>query len=288
MMNFSGKIVDLESPKVMGVLNVTPDSFSDGGELLLDSGKLSIDKALKRAEIMCEAGATFIDIGGESTRPGALDVSLKEEMDYVLPLIEKIRNNIDIIVSIDTSSPELMLEGVKAGAGLINDVRALQRFGALEVVSKAKLPVCLMHMQETPRTMQEEPSYNHLINEILQFLKERIAACTNAGIDRNQIIIDPGFGFGKTLEHNLELLSRLREFKTLGSPLLIGLSRKGMLGLITGKSVKNRQAAGISAAVIGLMQGVNIIRTHDVAEMVDAVKVYLAVKNSELNFDFSN
>ncbi|PCJ42961.1 MAG: dihydropteroate synthase [SAR86 cluster bacterium] len=287
-MNFAGKIVDLETPKVMGVLNVTPDSFSDGGELLLDSGKLSIDKALQRAEVMYEAGATFIDIGGESTKPGALDISLEEEMARVLPLVEKIRNNIDIIVSIDTSSPELMLEGAKSGAGLINDVRALQRPGAVEAVSKTKLPVCLMHMQGTPATMQEAPSYAHLIDEILQFLEDRISACINSGVDRNQIIIDPGFGFGKTLEHNLDLLGRLHELKALKFPLLIGLSRKAMLGLITGKRVKQRQAAGISAAVIGLMQGVNIIRTHDVAETVDAIKVYLAVKNNELKLDLSN
>ncbi|MBN4076065.1 dihydropteroate synthase [Gammaproteobacteria bacterium AH-315-E17] len=281
-------MVDLETPKVMGVLNVTPDSFSDGGELLLDSGKLSIDKALQRAEVMYEAGATFIDIGGESTKPGALDISLEEEMARVLPLVEKIRNNIDIIVSIDTSSPELMLEGAKSGAGLINDVRALQRPGAVEAVSKTKLPVCLMHMQGTPATMQEAPSYAHLIDEILQFLEDRISACINSGVDRNQIIIDPGFGFGKTLEHNLDLLGRLHELKALKFPLLIGLSRKAMLGLITGKRVKQRQAAGISAAVIGLMQGVNIIRTHDVAETVDAIKVYLAVKNNELKLDLSN
>ena len=276
-MNFAGKIVDFKTPKVMGILNVTPDSFSDGSELFLDSGKLSIDKALQRAEAMYKAGATFIDVGGESTKPGSSIVSLEEEMDRVLPLVERIHNNIDVIVSIDTSSPELMLQGAKAGAGLINDVRALQKPGAIEAVCEINLPVCLMHMQGTPATMQEAPSYNNLFAEVVSFLNDRFAACTHAGIDENQIIIDPGFGFGKTLEHNLELLSRLSELEKLKSPVLIGLSRKTMLGLITGKGVQERQAAGIAAAVIALMQGVSIIRTHDVAETVDAVKVYQAV-----------
>jgi len=281
-MNFAGKIVNFDTPKVMGVLNVTPDSFSDGGELILDSGKLSIDKAMQRAEAMHQAGASFIDIGGESTRPGAEEINLEEEMERVLPLVEKINNNIDIIISIDTSSPEIMLEGAKAGAGLINDVRALQKSGAVEAVSNINLPVCLMHMKGAPATMQEAPKYKNLINEILQFLEKRISVCTNSGIDRNKIIIDPGFGFGKALEHNLELLGRLSEFKKLKLPILVGLSRKAMLGLITGRSVKERQAAGISAAMIALMQGVNIIRTHDVTETVDAVNVCLAVKISEL------
>ena len=281
-MNFAGKIIDFNTPKVMGVLNVTPDSFSDGGELLLDSGKLSIDKALKRAEAMYEAGATFIDIGGESTKPGASTVSLEEEMDRVLTLVELIHKNIDVIISIDTSSSEIMLQGANVGAGLINDVRALQGPGAIEAVLKTKLPVCLMHMQGTPATMQEAPSYDNLINEVIEFLEDRILACTKFGIDRNQIIVDPGFGFGKTLGHNLELLGRISELEKLQSPILIGLSRKAMLGLITGKSVQERQAAGIAAAVIALLQGVNIIRTHDVADTVDAVKVCLAVKNIEL------
>ncbi len=282
VMNFAGKIVDFNTPKVMGVLNVTPDSFSDGGELLLDSGKLSVDKALQRAEAMYEAGATFIDVGGESTKPGASTVSLEEEMDRVLTLVELIHNNIDVIISIDTSSSEIMLQGASAGAGLINDIRALQRPGAIEAALKTNLPVCLMHMQGTPATMQEAPSYDNLINDVIKFLEDRILACIKIGIDRNQIIVDPGFGFGKTLEHNLELLGRLSEFEKLKLPILIGLSRKAMLGLITGKSVRERQAAGIAATVIALMQGVNIIRTHDVANTVDAVKVCLAVKNNEL------
>jgi dihydropteroate synthase len=287
-MKFAEKIVDLNIPAVMGILNVTPDSFSDGGELLLGSGRPDLDKSLQRVELMQAAGAAFVDIGGESTRPGAIAISLAEEMDRVLPLIEKINKNIEIVISVDTSSPELMLEAAKAGAGLINDVRALQKPGALEAMSELNLPVCLMHMQGEPASMQDAPSYTQLIDEILQFLNDRITACENAGIDKSQIIIDPGFGFGKTFEHNLEILRRLEDFKSLKLPLLIGLSRKGMLGLITGKSPKERLAAGISAAVIGLMQGADIIRTHDVAETVDAVKVYSAVKANELNQVSSN
>ena len=287
-MKFAEKIVDLNIPAVMGILNVTPDSFSDGGELLLGSGRPDLDKSLQRVELMQAAGAAFVDIGGESTRPGAIAISLAEEMDRVLPLIEKINKNIEIVISVDTSSPELMLEAAKAGAGLINDVRALQKPGALEAMSELNLPVCLMHMQGEPASMQDAPSYTQLIDEILQFLNDRITACENSGMDKSQIIIDPGFGFGKTFEHNLEILRRLEDFKSLKLPLLIGLSRKGMLGLITGKSPKERLAAGISAAVIGLMQGADIIRTHDVAETVDAVKVYSAVKANELNQVSSN
>lgn len=287
MINFSGKKINLDIPRVMGILNITPDSFSDGGELLLDSGQALHDLALKRVELMHQAGATFVDVGGESTRPGAIEISPEEEMDRVIPLVEKIKKNFDIIISLDTSSPELILEGAKLGVGLINDVRALQKPGAIEAVSKTKLPVCLMHMQGSPATMQKAPSYTYLINEILQFLKERITACTEAGIDKKQIIIDPGFGFGKTLEHNLELLGRLDELKALKLPILIGLSRKGMLGEITGKHTSERLAAGLSAAVIGLMQGVSIVRTHDVVETLDALKVYQAVKNIELKLNES-
>ncbi len=276
-MNFAGKVLDFNTPKVMGILNVTPDSFSDGNELFLDSGEVSLDKALLRAEAMSEAGAAFIDIGGESTKPGAATVSLEEEIDRVLPLVELIHKNIDVIISVDTSSPEIMLQAASAGAGLINDVRALQRPGAIEAVSKIDLPVCLMHMQGSPATMQEAPRYDNLVNEVISFLDSRILACTAAGIDRNQIIVDPGFGFGKTLEHNLELLGRLSEFEKLKLPLLVGLSRKAMLGLITGKSVRDRKAASIAAAVIALMKGANIIRTHDVPDTVDAMKVYQAV-----------
>lgn len=280
IMNFAGKIVDLTIPRVMGILNVTPDSFYDGGELLLESGKVSLDKALLRAEAMQLQGATFIDVGGESTRPGAKQISQAEEMQRVLPLVELIHQNLDVIISLDTSSPELMLEGAKVGVGLINDVRALQKPGALEAASNCKLPVCLMHMQGTPGTMQEAPVYENIVNDIKLFLEQRINDCLNAGIVQENIIIDPGFGFGKTLQHNLELLGRLQEFKTLELPILIGLSRKRMLGAITGKNANERLVAGISAAVIGVTQGAKIVRTHDVGEAVDALKICHAVNKT--------
>ncbi len=266
----------------MGVLNVTPDSFSDGNELFLDSGELSLDKALHCAEAMYEAGATFIDIGGESTKPGASAVSLQEEMDRVLPIVELIHNNIDVIISIDTSAPEIMLQGAAAGAGLINDVRALQKPGAIEAVRKINLPVCLMHMQGTPENMQAAPHYDNVISEVISFLNERILTCTQDGIDINQIIIDPGFGFGKTLEHNLELLGRLSELEKLKSPVLVGISRKAMLGSITVKKCAGKESRRCCCSAFGVNRGANIIRTHDVADTVDALNVYLAVRNNEL------
>ncbi len=286
MMDFSKKQLDLSSPQVMGILNVTPDSFSDGGELLQSSGKVSIDKVIKRASSMQEQGAAILDIGGESTRPGASKVSVQEEMDRVLPVVEKIHNSLDIIISVDTSSPEVITEATKLGAGLINDVRALQKPGALEAAKESDLPVVLMHMQGKPSTMQDAPSYENIIQEIMFFFNQRLKACEEAGIRRDKIILDPGFGFGKTLEHNLELLGRLSEFKPLKLPLLIGLSRKKMLGLIVeqnknlneqSKKPHERLVAGLSAALIGLQQGVQIVRTHDVAETVDVIKVYQAV-----------
>ena len=266
----------------MGILNITPDSFSDGGELLADNGQVNLDKVLQRAEQMQVAGASFLDIGGESTRPGAIKVSLQEEMDRVLPLIEQIRAKVDICISVDTSSPELMQAAIEAGVGLINDVRALQKPGALEVLAASTVPVCLMHMRGEPENMQNQPVYEDVLAEVRHFLQSRIDACVQAGIGRDRIIIDPGFGFGKTLEHNLELLNRLYEFKQLELPLLIGISRKRMLGAITGKTEKERLVAGIAAGVIALMQGVSIIRTHDVAETVDAVKLYQAVRAQTL------
>ncbi len=277
-MNFSGFNLDLTRPHVMGILNITPDSFSDGGELLADNGQVNLDKVLQRAEQMQVAGASFLDIGGESTRPGAIKVSLQEEMDRVLPLVEQIRAKVDICISVDTSSPALMQAAIEAGVGLINDVRALQKPGALEVLAASTVPVCLMHMRGEPENMQNQPVYEDVLAEVRHFLQSRIDACVQAGIGRDRIIIDPGFGFGKTLEHNLELLNRLYEFKQLELPLLIGISRKRMLGAVTGKSEKERLVAGIAAGVIALMQGVSIIRTHDVAETVDAVKLYQAVR----------
>ncbi len=278
-MNFAGLHLDLTRPHVMGILNITPDSFSDGGELLLDNGRVNLDKVLQRAEQMQRTGASFVDIGGESTRPGATKVSLQEESDRVLPVIESLSANLDICISVDTSSPELMQAAIEAGAGLINDVRALQKPGALEVLASNEVPVCLMHMRGEPNTMQNHPVYDNVVAEVMKFLQARMEACLQAGIARERLIIDPGFGFGKELNHNLELLNRLYEFKQLELPLLIGISRKRMLGAITGKSEKERLVAGIAAGIMALMQGVSIIRTHDVTETVDAVKLYQAVRN---------
>ena len=278
-MNFAGKELDPATPHVMGILNITPDSFSDGGELFSENGKLLLDKIMQRAEAMQQAGAAILDVGGESTRPGAKPVSPQEEMDRVLPVVELLSSNLDVIISVDTSSAELMRASARLGAGLINDVRALQKPGALEAVAETRAAVCLMHMQGQPSTMQNEPEYHDVVVEVKEFLNQRIAGCEQAGINRERIIIDPGFGFGKTLAHNLELLGRLSEFKQLKLPVLVGLSRKRMLGTITGRPEKDRVAAGVAAASIALMQEVSIIRTHDVAETADAVKLYRALEN---------
>ena len=278
-MNFAGKELDPATPHVMGILNITPDSFSDGGELFSENGKLLLDKIMQRAEAMQQAGAAILDVGGESTRPGAKPVSPQEEMDRVLPVVELLSSNLDVIISVDTSSAELMRASARLGAGLINDVRALQKPGALEAVAETRAAVCLMHMQGQPSTMQNEPEYHDVVVEVKEFLNQRIAGCEQAGINRERIIIDPGFGFGKNLAHNLELLGRLSEFKQLKLPVLVGLSRKRMLGTITGRPEKDRVAAGVAAASIALMQEVSIIRTHDVAETADAVKLYRALEN---------
>ena len=278
-MNFAGKELDPATPHVMGILNITPDSFSDGGELFSENGKLLLDKIMQRAEAMQQAGAAILDVGGESTRPGAKPVSPQEEMDRVLPVVELLSSNLDVIISVDTSSAELMRASAGLGAGLINDVRALQKPGALEAVAETRAAVCLMHMQGEPSTMQNEPEYHDVVVEVKEFLNQRIAGCEQAGINRERIIIDPGFGFGKNLAHNLELLGRLSEFKQLKLPVLVGLSRKRMLGTITGRPEKDRVAAGVAAASIALMQEVSIIRTHDVAETADAVKLYRALEN---------
>lgn len=272
--DFSGRSLDLAFPHVMGVLNVTPDSFSDGGDLFEKStARVSVTKALAKAEAMVEAGAALIDIGGESTRPGAEEISSQEEIDRVVPVLEGLANNLNAVISVDTSNPALMALCRDYGVGLINDVRALGRAGALQAAAEAEIPVCLMHMQGQPATMQKQPRYSGLVEDITNFLTDAILACEQAGIARDKIIIDPGFGFGKTLAHNIELLSRLDQFQALQLPLLIGLSRKRMLGSMTGKAEPDRMAGGLAAAVIAVMQGANIIRTHDVAETVDAVKV---------------
>lgn len=269
-----------QHPHVMGIVNVTPDSFSDGGELV-DSSGLDLDRALERVAAMCDAGATIIDVGGESTRPGAQSVSAGEEAERVLPLVEAVRREFDVVISVDTSNPDLIRESARAGAGIINDVRALKRPGALEAAAGTGLPVCLMHMQGEPGTMQQDPSYDDVLGDISTYLSARVSACTAAGIDSTRIILDPGFGFGKTVMHNLELLARLEDLEALGLPLLIGLSRKRMIGLITGHDGPGERMAGsVAAAVIALQKGAWIIRAHDVPETVDALRICEAVRES--------
>ena len=273
-MNFAGRELDMSRCHVMGVLNVTPDSFSDGGQYNRP------DAALVRARQMVADGATFIDIGGESTRPGATPVSLQEELDRVCPVVEAAARELDAVISVDTSAPEVMAETAKLGAGLINDVRALQRDGAPEVAAKAGIPVCIMHIQGEPDTMQDRPEYRNVRREVSAFLTERIRVAEHAGIRPENILLDPGFGFGKSLEHNLQLLASLEQMHIIGHPLLVGVSRKSMLGHITGREVNERLPASLAAATIAAMKGASIIRVHDVRETVDAIRVVAAVKEA--------
>lgn len=257
----------LDSPVVMGILNVTPDSFSDGG--LFNH----VETALRQAEKMHADGALIIDIGGESTRPGAKSVSESKELDRVIPIIEKIHQELDVITSIDTSKAVIMKEAANAGVGMINDVMALRADGALEAAQQTGLPVCLMHMKGEPRTMQSEPQYADVVYEVKDFLTQRIEQCLAQGIKKEQIIIDPGFGFGKTLAHNVTLFKQLGAFKELGFPVLVGASRKSMIGQITGKSIEERLAGSLALATLAAINGAAIIRVHDVAETVDAIKI---------------
>jgi dihydropteroate synthase len=261
----------LDVPAVMGILNVTPDSFSDGGRFA------SRDAALRQAETMARDGAAIIDVGGESTRPGAADVSEQEELDRVLPVVEAVVDAVGLPVSIDTSKPGVMRAAVAGGAQMINDIRALREDGALEAAVELQRPVCLMHMQGQPRTMQREPVYGDVVAEVRDFLAGRVRACVDAGLAEDTIIVDPGFGFGKTPRHNIELLSNLRQLRSVGRPLLVGLSRKSTLGELTGRDVAERLPASIAAAVIAVMGGASILRVHDVRETVDALRVATAV-----------
>ena len=271
---FAGRTLDMLRCHVMGVLNITPDSFSDGGRFN------QLDAALFKARQMVLDGAAFIDVGGESTRPGAAKVSVQEELDRVCPVVEALARELDVIVSVDTSTPEVMSQAAELGVGLINDVRALQRDGALAAVARAGIPVCIMHIQGEPETMQEQPEYRNVLREVSEFLTGRIRAAEKAGIMAHDIILDPGFGFGKNLEHNLRLLASLEQLQALGHPLLVGMSRKSMLGHITGREVDERLPASLAAATISAMKGASIIRVHDVRETVDAVKVATAVKET--------
>lgn len=271
LLDCAGKLLDLSRPRVMGILNVTPDSFSDGGVYL--DGERAIEQALQ----MQSDGASIIDIGGESTRPGAQAVSVQQELDRVIPVIEALAPVLQVPISIDTSKPEVMRAAVSAGAGMINDVNALRGDGAVETATTLGVPICLMHMRGEPRTMQESPRYADVVGEVRDFLAGRIDACVAAGIRREQLVIDPGFGFGKTLEHNVALLKRLDAFRTLGVPLLVGISRKSMIGTLTGRSIDERLAGSLAAAVLAVERGGRIIRVHDVAATVDALKVTQAV-----------
>lgn len=260
------------SPLVMGILNVTPDSFSDGGQF---TNKAS---ALEHANQMIDDGATIIDIGGESTRPGAQAVSIDEELQRTIPVIEALSVNPDILISIDTSKPEVMKAAVEVGACLINDVRALREPGALEMAAQLDVPVCLMHMQGQPRTMQKEPRYDDVVTDVKNFLTERVEACIAAGINRQNLIIDPGFGFGKTLEHNLTLFKHLESFHELKLPILVGVSRKSMIGMLLDRPVEERLPASLAMAALATWLGAKILRVHDVRETVDAVRMINAIK----------
>lgn len=271
----AGKILDLSTPQVMGILNLTPDSFSDGGRFN------NPDAALRHAELMVAQGADIIDVGGESTRPGAAVVSIAEELDRVVPVIEKLVARVPVPISIDTSKPEVMREAVKAGAGLINDVQALQAEGAIAAAADTDVPVCLMHMQGNPRTMQTEPGYADVVTEVRTFLLNRAAACEAAGIARQRLIVDPGFGFGKTLEHNVRLLRELPVLVATGLPVLVGLSRKSMICRLLGGDnrlpVEERLYGSLAANVIAVRSGARILRVHDVKPTVEALRIVAAL-----------
>jgi dihydropteroate synthase len=271
LLHAADRELDLSSPQVMGVLNITPDSFSDGGRLASPAA------AVEAGVRLIEEGATILDVGGESTRPGAAPVSAAEELRRVLPVIQGLRERTSALISIDTSKPDVMAAAAAAGAGLINDVYALRAPGALATAAASGCAVCLMHMQGEPRTMQQAPHYVDVVREVRAFLSARVAACREAGIAPERLLVDPGFGFGKTLEHNLTLLRHLGELAADGTPLAVGLSRKSMLGRLTGRAAGERLAGSLALAVIAALNGARIVRAHDVAPTVDALKVVVAV-----------
>ena len=266
-----GKPLDLSRPCVMGILNVTPDSFSDGGRFF------AVNTALEQARRMVKDGAAIIDVGGESTRPGAAPVKVDDDLRRVIPVIEAIAAELPVPVSVDTSKPQVMRAAVAAGAGAINDVNALRARGALEAARESDVPVCLMHMRGEPRTMQREPVYRDLVGEVYEFLLHRVDACVAGGIQRSRLLLDPGFGFGKTLTHNLELLRKLDRFLQAGLPVLVGISRKSMIGALLDKPVDQRLFGSLAAAVLAVRAGAAIVRVHDVGPTVDALRVATAV-----------
>lgn len=272
--------LDLTRPRVMGILNTTPDSFSDGGSYY-SAGSLDLDLALARAEQMWRQGAAIIDVGGESTRPGAASVGEQEELERVLPVVEAIAANLEVIISVDTSTPAVMREAAAAGAGLINDVRALTREGALAAAAETGLPVCLMHMLGEPGSMQQQPEYADVVAEVGAYLRGRLQACEAAGIARQRIILDPGFGFGKTDAHNLALLRSLRGLAPAGIPLLAGLSRKSMIGRLLDREVNERLPGSLALALLAAQRGARILRVHDVAATVDVLRLQQMVDSPE-------
>lgn len=271
VLDCGGRPLDLSRPAVMGILNITPDSFSDGGVFL------SRENAIAHARRMTEEGADIIDVGGESTRPGAQPVSVQEEMDRVIPVIEALHEKISLPISIDTSKPEVMRAAVAAGAGFINDVRALRDAGALEAAASLRVPVCLMHMQGEPRRMQENPSYRDVVADVGDFLRARLQAAQAAGIPAQHLVIDPGFGFGKTLEHNLELLRGLKKLQSLGAPILVGLSRKSLIGKALGLPVEGRLQASVALALMAVQNSARLVRVHDVGPTVEALRMWSVV-----------
>jgi dihydropteroate synthase len=275
LLDCGGKPLDLSEPRIMGILNLTPDSFSDGGRF--NAPQRAIAQALQ----MQADGAAIIDIGGESTRPGAQDVSLEDELARVIPVIEALVPVLDVPISIDTSKPEVMRAAVAAGAGMINDVYALRRPGALEAAAGLNVPICLMHMQGEPRSMQQQPHYQDVLAEVAEFLRSQVARCKAAGISRQRLLLDPGFGFGKSLAHNLHLLKHLDALALDGLPLLVGVSRKSMIGTVLDRPVEQRLSGSLALAALAAWQGARIIRVHDVRESVDAIKMIQAVRAVE-------
>lgn len=261
----------------MGVINTTPDSFSDGGTLY-QSSELNLDLALARAEAMVGEGAQMLDVGGESTRPGASPVTPEQEMDRVIPLVEAIAARLDVVISVDSSTPSLMRAAAAAGAGFLNDVRALSRDGALDAAAQTGLPICLMHMQGQPGTMQDSPEYGDVTTEVCGYLEQRIAACAEHGIATDRLVLDPGFGFGKTLSHNLQLVRDLPRLHALGFPILVGFSRKSMIGTLLGRDVDERLPGGLALALQAVHRGARIVRTHDVQATADALRMWEAVE----------
>lgn len=270
----SDRLLDLSRPNIMGILNFTPDSFSDSGKFF------TLDKALFQVEKMVQDGADIIDIGGESTRPNAAIVSLDEELERVIPLIDAVRQRFDCLISVDSSKAEVFRQAASAGVDILNDIRALQEPDALDTAAALGLPVCLMHMQGTPQTMQQQPEYDDVLEEVSDFLNQRIFACLTAGIPKQHIMLDVGFGFGKTVQHNYQLLKHLNLFAQSGYPVLAGLSRKSMIGSVLGKPVEQRVIGSVAGALLAVQNGAKILRVHDVAETADALKIWQAMCNA--------